>query len=96
MSGSGKYQGGHGGAGRDLPPINEIDSCSRAGPSRIRYNENELPKMCSRKPPIGPKKSEENKPKALEPPTNVGPPTELEPPTEPPTEPNSSTTTKEG
>lgn len=70
MSSSGKYQGGHSGAGRDLPPLKEIDSCSRAGPSRIRYGDNELPKICKKRP-IGPMKTEEAKPKALEPPVQL-------------------------
>lgn len=62
------YQGGHGGAGRDLPPLSEIDSCSRAGPSRIRYGENDLPKICSGGKGLPPKKTKIEKPDALEPP----------------------------
>lgn len=72
MGNGGKYHGGHGGAGKDLPPLSEIDCCSMAGPSRIRYNENELPKVCKGGKGL-PNQNKLGNPKALEPPFKSSP-----------------------
>ncbi|RYP16084.1 hypothetical protein DL765_005342 [Monosporascus sp. GIB2] len=71
MGSSGKYHGGHGGGGKDLPPLSQIDSCSNAGPGKIRYGETELPKMLERAgnmSPLEAKKAEAEKLEPLEPP----------------------------
>ena len=67
---SGKYNGGHGGGGQDLPPLSDIDTFSKAGPSRIRYGENDLPKIChgGKGLPMWKNKAAEEKPEACEPP----------------------------
>ncbi|RYP69432.1 hypothetical protein DL771_006084 [Monosporascus sp. 5C6A] len=69
MASSGKYHGGHGGGGQDLPPLSQIDSCSNAGPRKIRYGEIVLPKMLRKAtsmPPLEAKKAEAEKLKPLE------------------------------
>ncbi|RYP60666.1 hypothetical protein DL769_008026 [Monosporascus sp. CRB-8-3] len=71
MGSSGKYHGGHGGGGKDLPPLSQIDSCSNAGPGKIRYGETHLPKMLTRArnmSPLEAKRAEAEKLKPLEPP----------------------------
>lgn len=74
MGNGGLYHGGHGGAGKDLPPLKEIDTCSMAGPSRIRYNENDLPQVCRGGKGL-PNKNKQENPKALEPPFKSNPTT---------------------